>query len=281
MTTVALDPAPPHSDALAQSQRPPIATAALSVILPACNVGPTVKTVLHSWIAYLDSLQRDYEIILVDDGSTDGTATEAEALAQDKPNLHVLKHSQQRGFGAALRTGLAAAKQPLLCYAACDPLYRPAELAKLLEGIDQVDLVSGYRGGRPMPTPLRVAGFLWRCLVRVLFGIPLPPSQGWLGAQLEAYQLLIRIGYGVRIHDIDSPFKLFRRSIFARLPLQSDGHFVHAEILAKATFLGCLLNDEPVLDVAATWQADPKRWTEARQVFRYPDFGSPAPRAQG
>lgn len=280
MTTAASETAPAHTESLARSQRPPIATAALSVILPACNVGPTVKTVLHSWFAYLDSLQRDYEIILVDDGSTDGTAAEAEALAQEKPNLRVLKHVQQRGFGAALRTGLAAAQHPLLCYAACDPHYHPAELAKLLEYIDQMDLVSGYRGGRPMPTPLRAAGFLWRCLVRVLFGIPLPPSQGWLGAKLEAYQKLIRGCFGVRIRDLDSPFKLFRRGIFARIPLQSDGHFVHAEILAKANFLGCLM-DEAVLDVAATWQADPKRWTEARQVFRHPDFGSPAPRTAG
>lgn len=268
MTTAVPDPA----EATDKTLRTPIATEPLSVVLPACNVASTVKSVLQSWFTYLDSLQRDTEIILVDDGSTDGTAAEAESLAAEQPKLRVLKHDRPRGFGAALRTGLAAARHPLLCYASCDPLYPPAELAKLLERIDRVDAVTACRCGRPVPTPLRITGFVWRCLVRVLFGIPLSPMAGWLGARPQAYQKLIRFCFGVRVRDFDSPFKLFRRSIFERLPLQADGHFVHAEILAKANFLGCLL-DEPELNIPATWDTDPRRWTEFRQVFRLPDFG--------
>lgn len=272
MTTAVPDPASDPAAATDPPLRPPIATEPLSVVLPACNVAATVKTVLHSWVAYLDSLQRDYEIILVDDGSTDGTATEAESIATEQPKLRVLKHDRPRGFGAALRTGLATCKHPLFCYASCDPLYPPAELAKLLERIDRVDAVTACRCGRPVPTALRVTGFLWRCLVRVLFGIPLSPMAGWLGARPQAYQKLIRFCFGVRVRDFDSPFKLFRRSIFERIPLQADGQFVHAEILAKANFLGCLL-DEPELNIPATWDTDPRRWTELRQVFRLPDFG--------
>lgn len=262
--------------------RPPIAASPLSVILPAHNAAATVASILKSWSTYLDTLNRDYEVLLIDDGSDDGTAATAEALAAEKPNLRVLKHDQPRGFGAALRTGLAAAQHPLLCYAACDARYPAAELAKLLERIDLVDLVTGFRGATPVPLPWRITGFLWRCLIRVLFGIPLSPTPGWLGAPSLAYQKVIRTLFGVRIRDVDSPFKLFRRSIFERIPLQADGQFVHAEILAKANFLSCLM-DEAILDIPATWQPDPTRWAELRQVFREPDFGPAVltPRAAG
>jgi hypothetical protein len=78
--------------------------------------------------------------------------------------------------------------------------------------------------------------------------------------------------FGVRIGDIDSAFKLFRRSVFDRIPIQSDSAFVHAEILAKANFAGCVM-DEIALDVPATWESDPRRFADLRRVFRMPDFG--------
>ncbi|MBL8797957.1 MAG: glycosyltransferase family 2 protein [Planctomycetia bacterium] len=279
-------PAPPEAAGPPAEEeappRPPIAASPLSVILPAHHAAASVASVLQGWFAYLDTLNRDYEILLVDDGSSDRTVATAEALAAEKPSLRVLKHDQQRGFGAALRTGLAAAKHPLVCYAACDARYPAAELAKLLERIDLVDLVSGFRGATPVPLPWRITGFLWRCLIRVLFGIPLSPAPGWLGAPSQAYQKVIRILFGVRIRDVDSPFKLFRRSIFERIPLQADGEFTHAEILAKANFLSCLM-DEAILDIPATWQPDERRWTELRAVFREPDFGPAVltPRVEG
>jgi glycosyltransferase involved in cell wall biosynthesis len=261
-----------------EAQRQPIASSPLTVILPAHNAEACVAESVRAWTEFLDSLERDYEIILVDDGSSDGTAKAAAELAEQRSRLKVLTHSSPHGFGACLRTGLAAARHLLVCYSTCGATpaarqaYQPRELQRLLDRIDRVDLVSGYRAGRPLPPLLRAAGFLWRWFVRIVFGIPLDPLPGWLGGKACAYQKLIRLLFGVRIGDIDSAFKLFRREIFDKIPIQSDGEFVHAEILAKANFIGCLM-DEVELEEAAEWRSDPRRFSELREVFRFPKFG--------
>jgi hypothetical protein len=117
-----------------------------------------------------------------------------------------------------------------------------------------------------------VLGWFWRWSLWLLFGIVLLPLPGWLGRQPVAYQKLVRWLFGVRVGDIDSAFKLFRREVFDRIPIQSDGQFVHAEILAKANFAGCLM-EEVAIEVPATWESDSRRWAELWRVFRSPDFG--------
>ena len=235
-------------------ERPPIAQAPLSIVLPACNVEADLGKVLDPWIAYLETLGRDYEVFVVHDGSTDRTAELAGVLEGKYPRFRYLSHAHPPGIGAALRTGLEAAQFPLFCYAECSSAYDPADLARLLEAIDKVDLVSGYR--------------VWQSA---------RPPRFW---RRYAYRSFLRFVYGLRLVDVDCAFKLFRRSIFARIPIQSKGSFVHAEILAKANFLGCLMTEAPVRyeptprspsdpPFTAAWRAD------ARRVFFYPDFGPP------
>lgn len=260
---------------MSQQDLPRVATAALTVVLPVRNVADRLPRLLGDWNAYLDRLKRACEIIVVDDGSRDGTADAADALAATNPRLQVLRHPGPRGFGAALRTGIAAARHPLLFYGSADPAYRPADLGRLLGRMNKVHLVSGYRAGRPVPAVLRVIGFIWRWLLWFLFGLVLLPLPGWLGGTNVAYQRLVRWLFGVRVGDIDSTFKLFRRSVFDRIPIQSDGVFVHAEILAKANFAGCVM-DEVAIDVPARWDADPARFADLRRVFRAPEFGPAA-----
>ncbi len=230
-------------------ERSPIAQAPLSVVLPAHDVAACLEKVVGDWIAYLGSLGRDHELLVVNDGSTDGTAEAAVALESRYPHFRHLLHPNRQGIGAALRTGLSAARFPLFCYAECSNAYQPADLERLLEGIDKVDAVSGYR--------------IWQS--------PRPP-RFW---SRYAYRSLLRCLFGLRLIDVDCPFKLFRRSIFARIPIQSNGPFVHAEILAKANFLGCIMTEVPVrylpdkLSDAAAWRVD------ASRVFFHPDFGPP------
>src|SRR5438094_2136039 len=128
--------------------RPPIATEPLSVVLPAHNAAADVEEVVRSWVAVGDELKRSCEILIVDDGSTDDTVTRADNLALQFPELHVLRHATRRGLGAALRTGIAAAKHPLLFYTLGNKQYQPADLKRLLEHIDKADVVTGYRVGR-------------------------------------------------------------------------------------------------------------------------------------
>ncbi len=243
---------------------PRIAKAGLSIVLPVHEPADLPK-VLDDWTAYLGRLKRSWEIIIVDDGSRPAVAVERE-------RVRVLRHDYRQGFGAALRTGIAAAQFPLLFYTRADGGYRPADLGKLLGRLAKVHLVSGYRAGRPVPKGLRVTGFCWRWFLRIAFGIPVEPLPGWLGRESVTFQKVVRWLFGVRIGDTDSAFKLFRREIFDRIPIQSDGEFVHAEILAKANFAGCLM-DELAIPVAADWRPDPHRWAELRRVFRAPDFG--------
>jgi len=227
-------------------ERPPIATAPLSVVLVACNAAADLEAVVVAWVAQLDALARPWEIILVDDGSTDDTPMRADILAARYGRLRVVHHATRLGFGAALRSGIAAAQYPLLAYTTCDGQYQPAELKRFLELIDKVDLVAGCRVWLPVPRPVRWLGRLWRIFVRVIFGISLEPLPCWLGDRGQGKRWLARWIFGVRVHDVDCAFRLARRSIFARLPIQSNGPFAQVEILAKANFLGCWMAEVPV-----------------------------------
>jgi len=231
-------------------ERSPIAQAPLSVVLSAYNVEACLENVLSNWAAYLDTLGRDYEVFVLNGGSLGGTAELSAAIGAKHPRFRLLQHPGPQGIGAALRTGLGATRFPLFCHAECSLSYQPADLGRLLEVIDKVDLVSGYR--------------VWQS-----------PREPRLWSQY-AYRGLLRFLFGLRLKDVDCAFKLFRRSIFARIPIQSDGPFVHAEILAKANFLGCLMTEVPVRyqpnsdrkpPSAAAWRAD------ASRVFFHPDFG--------
>src|SRR5271166_5825187 len=137
---------------------PPIAGQPISVVLLAHDDEPYLEAVLAEWSALLDGLNRDYEIVLVDDGSADRTGPLAEELAARWPRLRVLRHTEPRGPGAALRSGLALATRPLLFYTTADRQYQPADLKRLLAEIDKVHLVSGFRLWQPVPRGLRWLG---------------------------------------------------------------------------------------------------------------------------
>ncbi|HXG08685.1 MAG TPA: glycosyltransferase [Gemmataceae bacterium] len=255
---------------------PPVATEPVSVVLSAHNEETHLEEVLGRWIGFLNGLGRAYEVLLVDDGSTDRTVERAEQLAARHPRVRLLRHPIRQGEGAALRTGVAAAEHPLLAHAPCDLRFRPEELKKLLAEIDKVHLVSGFRVCRPVPGWLRGLGRLYRGLARWLFAVSIEPLPGWLGWREHVRRYVARALFGVRLRDVGCPFRLFRRSVFARLPIQSDGPFAHVEVLAKANFLGHIMTEVPV-----TYQPRPDeraaRWSfaEVRRVFSAPDFGPP------
>jgi hypothetical protein len=229
--------------------RPPIADAPISVALLVPESGTGFEEAINGWVDYLETLKRAHEILVVGAGSA--AVGEAEEWAKRNANVKVVGQDTP-GAGASLRAALAAAHHPLFFYADCIQAYAPADLGKLLEFIDHVDLVSGFRE----PPEAR------------------SPAHGWL------HRLVLRFVFGLRLQDVDCSFKLFRRSIFARIPIQTDGSFAHAEIMAKANFLGCLIGEVAVrympqeachLDDAARRQ----RRREALAVFRHPDFGPP------
>jgi glycosyltransferase involved in cell wall biosynthesis len=265
------------------SPRPPIATAPISIVLTARNEAADLEEVIRGWLSVLDELQRPYEIIVVNDGSSDNTAALADALAAQRPQLRVLHHPAPRGLGAALRTGIAEAKHPLLLYTVCNKEYQPADLNRLLEHIDKVDVVTGYRVWRPIPTWRLWLDALYRGFVRLVFGLSKEPLDCWLGTRHYGPRWLARWIFGVRVRDPECLFTLCRRAIFARMPIQTDGDFAPVEILAKANFLACWLAEVPVswipptraeapLGKAARKQARREIWL----LFHHPDFGPAA-----
>jgi glycosyltransferase involved in cell wall biosynthesis len=258
---------------------PPIATTPLSVVLLAHNNAAHLETVVADWVTFLNGLDRDYELLLVDDGSTDRTAELATALSEKFQRVRVLRHPAHKGEGASLRTAFAVARHPLVAYAPCDPLYQPADLKRLLQAMDPVHLISGYRAGRPVPRAWRMAGALLRGFSRWVLSHPLTPLPGWLGWKGHAGQWLVRVLFGVRNRDVLCPFRLLRKEILARIPLQSDGPFAHVEILAKSNFLGHILGEEiPLGDRNRPVPAEPRGtigqyFREGYRVFSHPDFG--------
>lgn len=255
------------------------------MVLLAHQAEPFLDTLLADWFATLDSLQRDYEVLLVDDGSTDRTGELAESLKERYGRLLVFRHPTHQGEGAALRTGIVVARFPLLAYARLDPRYHPADLAKLLKEIDKVHIVSGYRAGRRPPLFWRLTGLLWRGLNRIVFGHAPSPLPGWLGWKNHAERFLVRALFGVRNQDVACPYRLIRREALVRIPLQSNGTFAHVEILAKANFLGLYLAEEvPLGEPDRPVPAEPlekeeirQLFTEGKRVFKQPDFSLTQP----
>jgi glycosyltransferase involved in cell wall biosynthesis len=267
-------------------QRPPIATSPVSLLLLAHDAAADLGDVVRAWAKRLDALKRPYEMILVDDGSADDTRARAEALAQERPQLRVLAHPSRLGLGAALRTGVAAAQHPLLCCVPCDRQYDPADFQKLLDLIDQADLVTGLRAGGPAPRWQRALGAMYRALSRVFVGVALTPDPGWRGWAAWRRRWVARWLFGVRLRDPECAFRLFRRSVFDNLPIQSDSDFALVEVLAKANFLGCLMAEvevahRPLPSGAALHKDGRPGWRrgDVSRLFHDPRFG-PAPPAR-
>jgi glycosyltransferase involved in cell wall biosynthesis len=234
---------------------PAILPAPLSVILAVYNEEATLEAALDAWVIYLEALGSGYELLLVDDGSTDRTHCVMETISAKNAYVRVLRHDGRRGFGAALRTGLVAARYPVLIYAGFHNPYQPADLKGFMKWIDEVHLVVGYRV----------------CGARAY-------RKSWGD---RAYRWLARWVFGVQLRDAGCLLLVARRVIFDRIPIQSDGLLAHVEVVAKANFLGCLLTEVPVAYPPSRRErplgGDGLRqmWTEARQLFSHPDFGPP------
>jgi glycosyltransferase involved in cell wall biosynthesis len=160
----------------------------------------------------------DWEIVIVDDASTDGTAALADALAREDPRVRVIHNPVNRRLGGALRAGYAAATKELVFYTDAD---LPVDLEvlpramRLLE-YQQADVVAAYRFDRTSEG-----------LVRALYTF--------------CYNHLIRTLFGLRVRDVNFAFKLFRRSVLEKFTLTSDGSFIDAEFLLRARKAGCVI----------------------------------------
>ena len=192
----------------------------LSLVVPAFNESAVIARAVREAEAALREVCDRFEILVVDDGSTDGTAAVVRSLLADAPHTRLLEHGTNRGYGAALRTGFEAARFDLVAFTDADCQFDLLELAKLLPLADDIPIVVGHRVDRQDP---------WRR--RFL-------SRG--------YNLLARTLLGTRVRDCDCALKLFRRAALAELLPESRGFFVNAEMLTRARQLGYDVAEVPV-----------------------------------
>ncbi len=180
----------------------------ISAVLPAFNEEKIIAASATSMAATLADLTDDYEVVVVDDGSRDATRQIVESLSVQDPRIRCISHPVNRGYGAALATGFTAAEKELIFMTDGDKQFDAREVAGFLPFIDEAEMVIGYRKPR-MDTPMRrLNAWGWNLLVRLLFG------------------------YVAR--DVDCAFKLFRRSVWQGLRVESTGATFSAEFLIRA-----------------------------------------------
>ena len=193
----------------------------LSVFFPAYNDSGTIASLVISALKTAQRLTSDFEIIIVNDGSADATAEIADELARTYPQVRVVHHEKNRGYGGALRSGFAAATRDLIFYTDGDAQYDPAEMAILWEAFDdRVDLVNGYKISRSDPRHRIIIGRIYHHTVSVLFGL--------------------------RVRDVDCDFRLMRRAIFDRVSLEKNSGVICLEMMKKIQDAGFRIAEVPV-----------------------------------
>jgi len=184
----------------------------ITVFFPCRNEQDNVSRVAEQAVAVLETLEADYEVIIVDDGSTDATGRIADDMARENPRVCVIHHPHNRGYGAALQSGFRAATKELVFYTDGDGQFDIGEMPALLPLLAEYDIVSCYRRRRQDNIVRKINGWLWTQVICMVFSL--------------------------KIRDVDCAFKLYRRAIFEGMKMESTGALIDTEILARAARKG-------------------------------------------
>lgn len=180
-------------------------SATLSIIIPSYNEERNIQEVLDNVIADMPTSVSDYEIIVIDDGSTDATQETLRHIASQNRKIRIITHKENEGKGAALLSGFAQASMEWILFTDADLQISTKVLPEFIAQTSSYQIIIGYRENRG------------DSLLRQLFS--------------KGYALLIRILFNIRLKDINCPFKLFRNSLLHSLPLSSCGFFIDTELL--------------------------------------------------
>ena len=223
----------------------------LSVVMPAFNEEEVLPQSLAEATAALDRLCDDWELVIVDDGSTDATARVLAEAARNQPRLRVLSHETNRGYAAALIRGFSSCRCEAVFYTDADAQFDLGELARAYPLLANADMVAGWRRNR---------------------------QDSRLRKTLSAgFNLLQRLLLGTRARDVDCAFKLFRRSFFERVALTSSGFLIDAELFARARLGGLRVAQLPVthrprragsstIRAATLWRSFNQLWSLSRSL---------------
>jgi glycosyltransferase involved in cell wall biosynthesis len=194
----------------------------LSVFFPAYNDAGTIASLVITSVKVAATLTDDFEVIVINDGSTDDTAKILDELARIYPDrVRIVHHETNRGYGGALRTGFATATKDFVFYTDGDAQYDPAEMTLLWSKLsDDVDWVNGWKISRSDPLHRIIIGRLYHHMVKLLFGLA--------------------------VRDVDCDFRLMRRRIFEVVRLEKNSGVICLEMMKKFQDAGFRVAEQPV-----------------------------------
>jgi len=196
-------------------------TPGLTVFFPAYNDSGTIASMVVSAVLAAARLTPDFEVIVINDGSRDATPRILDELARVYPQVRIVHHQTNRGYGGALRSGFANAKGEWVFYTDGDAQYDPSEMSVLWERrAPGIDLVNGYKISRSDPFHRIVIGRIYHHAVKLLFGL--------------------------KVRDVDCDFRLMRRSIFDRVTLTKSSGVICLEMMKKIQDAGFAIAEAPV-----------------------------------
>jgi glycosyltransferase involved in cell wall biosynthesis len=200
----------------------------ISLVLPAYNEAENIEAMIADAVPALEASagngteSQGWEIIVVDDGSADDTASITRRLMDSVPQLRLVQHPVNQGFGAAVFSGFTSAEKDWIFYTDADRQFVLSELERFVPLMAEADLIAGYRAPRRDP------------FMRVFYG------KGW--------SMLCTLMFGYTVRDVDCAFKLFRREIIEELApqIQSRGATFSIEWLVRAKRAGYRFVELPV-----------------------------------
>jgi glycosyltransferase involved in cell wall biosynthesis len=184
----------------------------ITLFFPVYNDAKTVRRVTEKAEIFLKDVAEKYEIVIIDDGSPDDSGMIADQLAEENPSVKVIHHSHNKGYGAALKTGFAAANYEIICFTDGDDEYDIFDFYKLIKLVDFYDLIITFRYRR-MYSRLRII------ISRV-------------------YNCLLRMSFRISYRDISTGLRLVKKSVIEDVELESDSPFIGAELTVKIMLKG-------------------------------------------
>ena len=193
----------------------------ITTFFPVYNDWGTISSMVFLVDSMLENIASDYEIILVDDGSNGITKRVLEELSRKVPRLKVITHPKNKGYGAALKTGIYNSRFDLIFYTDSDAQYNPEELRLLLDKLDDnIDIVNGYKISRSDPVYRKILGKLYHYITKLMFGF--------------------------KIRDVDCDFRLMRKRMFQDMILEYNSGVICVEMISKITKRGYKFAEVPV-----------------------------------